>query len=144
MSSGHIISGVKTRSLFDTNEKEALISRIVMLYPGQHPLWGKMTLLEMLDHCALALEMALKPMPKDTCSPEACGAFWLWEKPDSQAERLNKLTLKKMTRLINLIKGFDCDNIPGRDYRVLGSMLCHEYGAIHFTHIDHHLTQFGK
>ena len=42
--------------IFNPNTTEALIARVEQLTPETQPLWGKMTVDQMLAHCSLAYE----------------------------------------------------------------------------------------
>lgn len=138
-------AGMRTGNLFNEREKRILISRIITLGPDQGPMWGRMSLADMLDHCALALESALMSGTRDMClqpCPELEYASRLWRCGihSFKADEIEK----KMMRLINFIKHFDREHMSKDAHPFLGDMIYKEFGEIHFLHLNHHLVQFGR
>lgn len=138
-------SSMRTGNLFNEKDKRYMISRIIALSPDQKPVWGRMSLSEMLDHCALALESALdsgiERVSKERCAElEYVSKLWYCDprlsfSPDTEL---------KMTVLINFVKYFKPEHMARGAYPFLGETIFKEFGEIHFLHLDHHLTQFGK
>ena len=51
------------KTLFDSDDRAALLARIARLQPDTAPRWGKMNAAQALRHCALALETATGDRP---------------------------------------------------------------------------------
>ena len=58
-------------SIFIPEETEKLVARIESLTPQNQPLWGKMTVSQMMAHCAIPYEM-------DPQNPPKIGFFLKW------------------------------------------------------------------
>lgn len=146
--------------IFNPNTTEALIARVEQLTPETQPLWGKMTVDQMLAHCSLAYEY--NNGQRQTKIP----AFMKWllrgmmrrviagERPykkNSPTASYFKVgdtavfTVEK-DRLLQNIRSYQeagAADATGRPHAWLGKMSAEDWSVTMFKHIDHHLTQFG-
>jgi hypothetical protein len=49
------------KNIFEKSTTEEVIARIGKLTPATSPLWGKMTVSQMLAHCCVTYEMLFEP-----------------------------------------------------------------------------------
>ena len=146
-------------SIFIPEETEKLVARIESLSPQNQPLWGKMTVAQMMAHCAIPYEM-------DPQNPPKIGFFLKWmmrnffkksmlsEKPYQhhiQTAPLFRMVNEKdfqeeKTRLIALVKASHAMGegfYQGLPHYALGRLSSNEWNTLLFKHLDHHLRQFG-
>ncbi len=146
-------------SIFIPEETEKLVNRIERLTPESQPLWGKMSVAQMMAHCALPYEMDYKNPPK-------IGFFLKWMMKlffknsmlNDQPYKRNIQTAppfrmvdqkdfhREKKRLIALIRaghamgeGF----YQGLPHYALGPLSSDEWSTLLYKHLDHHLRQFG-
>jgi len=144
------------KSIFDEAAREEIINRIKSLNENSPRQWGKMTISQMLKHCAQWDEMAfgkkkykqtllgrlfgkiaLKDMLKD--EPVRKGvptvpSFIIKENPDFAEEK------DKWIKLLNEYKHFSNE---GFIHPFFGAMKREDIGHLVYKHADHHLRQFG-
>ena len=147
------------QTLFDENDRTALLARIGALQPSASRQWGKMDVAQMLCHCAHALEtgsgdrpmkqsfvgkvlapfvrssvLGSKPFGKNSPTDPT---FVVSDERDFNAER---------TRLVGLIDRFASrgpDAAGTMTHSFFGKLTGDEWGRLMHKHIDHHLRQFG-
>ncbi|MCU0617752.1 MAG: DinB family protein [Gemmatimonadaceae bacterium] len=146
--------------LFDASEVARTIARLRTLDAARAPLWGRMTVAQMLAHCCVAYEMVYttthprpnplmrwvlrafvkqgvvgpKPYPKS--SPTA-PAFRITDQREFEAER---------ARLIAYVERVARDGraaFEGRESLSFGPLTAAEWNTLFAKHLDHHLRQFG-
>ena len=147
-------------NLFDHAEADVAIRRIEALTPDSTPLWGKMSVAQMLAHCIVAYDMVytgqfprpnpllrwvlrtmvkdkvvgLAPYPRNT--PTA-PAFRIKDERDFSKER---------ARLIAYVRRVASDGasaLEGRESPSFGPLTAAEWNVLFSKHLDHHLSQFG-
>lgn len=149
------------KNIFDNQVAQEFIGRIIQLTPETQPLWGKMSVDQMLAHCNVTYEYVFeegkykkpggfkkfilkafvkkyvvtdKPYKKN--SPTA---------PDFKISDKRNFDLEK-ARLIGFInkcvesggKYFD-----GKESHSFGKLSIQEWNTMFFKHLDYHLSQFG-
>lgn len=147
------------KNIFTEETSTEVINRLNRLNQGTKPLWGKMTVAQMLAHCSVTYELVYdnkhpkpnalkqfllklfvkklvvseKPYPKS--SPTA-SEFIVKDDKDFDTER---------TRLVNYIKktqelgeGY----FDGKASHSFGNLTKTEWNNMFYKHLDHHLNQF--
>ncbi len=148
------------KNIFDPPATAELIHRINSLNSETKPLWGKMSVDQMLAHCCVAYEMAFTDKhPK----PNALMRFIL--KSFVKNGVVNEVPYKKniktapqfiikdrknfgeeKARLINYLDqtcNLGSDHFEGKESLSFGPMTSIEWNNQFYKHLDHHLTQFG-
>ncbi|HTB51489.1 MAG TPA: DUF1569 domain-containing protein [Ferruginibacter sp.] len=148
-------------SVFDQTDVTEMINRIDNLKPSSKPLWGKMTVAQMLAHCNVSYELVYEnkhPKPnaftkillklflknlivKNTKpykkSLQTAPAFLIKEDKNFDEEK---------TRLINHIKKtqeLGGNYFDGKESHSFGRLTKHEWDVMFYKHLHHHLKQFG-
>ena len=147
-------------SLFTSTDVDALFNRIHNLQAGARPRWGTMTAASMLLHCRIVTEAILQQQPSDR-RPQP--KQWLLRtlvlngvvkiphgRPmpkhiaAQMAEAGDAVFEAERIRLHQAIEAF-----PGFQGRLngahphFGRMSHTDWGRFAWTHLDHHLRQFG-
>jgi Protein of unknown function (DUF1569) len=144
-------------NIFDTTDNQAMIERINKLTPETKALWGKMTVDQMLNHTAAAIEVAfgerelkinflmrfLGRMMKNKVfnaefkknSPTA-PEFIFKEKYDFETSK-NRL----IDAFTQFAKGYEAIKIMNHPF--WGKMTYDDWNKLMWNHVDHHLRQFG-
>lgn len=140
-------------------ERNALIVRITSLTGAEEPLWGKMNVSQMVEHCIRWEEMmagerkvkhiwlgylvgkiALKSMIRD-------------DKPVKQSlptfkelmiEEVNENFEKQKERWIGLLGNYQHSGATIFNHPFFGRMTSEQTGRLAYKHNDHHLRQFGR
>jgi hypothetical protein len=144
--------------VFRPEDRNDLISRIQKLTPNSKPLWGKMSVAEMLAHCQRPILVSLGEMKlkqgligllfgrmakKQMMSPKpfkknlpTVSEFKAVQNDGFDAEK---------TRLIHLIERFSGGPsvLTREPHPFFGRMTTEEWDVLQWKHLDHHLTQFG-
>lgn len=147
-------------SVFSPTDVATLIERINKLTPSTQPLWGKMSIAQMLAHCNVSYEMAytdkhpkpnalmklvLKLLVKNKVVSETpykhnnptAPAFLIKEDKNFEEEK---------TRLIDHINQtlqLGEEHFDGRESHSFGTLSANEWNNMFWKHLDHHLSQFG-
>lgn len=145
--------------IFDESIRIEVISRINLLSENNKPAWGKMTVVQMIKHCAICEEYyfgnvsakrsllgkilgkgALKQILKDDTSGIRKNA------PTAAQFRVNDTNLNFETEKgnwIRLIKRYEGYNKENFTHWFFGAMTKEQLGQFIYKHTDHHLKQFG-
>lgn len=151
---------VTSKTLFDAVVVDEVISRINFLTPVSQRLRGKMSVDQMLEHCALALDMAMGKTPTKR-------AFlwyifgWIAKRSTFKNEQFGK-NLPSIPEVITIWNHFDCDyekkrlivainefsaishdKIEHNVHAFFGKLTPEEWWILMYKHLDHHLRQFG-
>ena len=146
-------------TIFDKKTKEDVIARIRSLNPNSQPLWGKMTVAQMVRHCALCEayyqgkvnvkrsipgrvigKLALKGLLKDKQpglrknSPTPAPFLVEGDLGSLEEEK------EKWIALIRQYDNFHADHFV---HWFFGKMNREEIGQFVYRHTDHHLRQFS-
>ncbi len=148
------------KNCFDPVVSQELISRINRLTPSHSPLWGKMTVSQMLAHCSVAYEMVYtdkhpkpgkiicfllrlfvkKGVVNETPYPRnsrTAPAFIIKDKRNFEEEKSKLISyIQKTTDLGPMY-------FQGKESLSFGPLTTGEWNNLFYKHLDHHLTQFG-
>jgi len=148
------------KNVFDQQDALDFIRRINALSPETVPLWGKMTVEQMLAHCNVTYEMIyenyhprpnsfvkliLKLFVKNTVvskkpykqNGQTAPQFIIKDDRDFHTEK---------TRLIDYIiqtQQLGEHYFDGRESHSFGVLTVKEWNAMLSKHLEHHLSQFG-
>ena len=144
----------------DSNVRAMLIERLNKLTGEERPLWGKMTVNQMVSHLVQAGELPFAaglpdssnffsrtfvkplilyvlPMPKEVKTSPEMNQQENGRKPlEFNVDK--DLVIDLINKLADLPVDHDCKHHP-----FFGKMNAKEWGHIAHKHIDHHLKQFG-
>lgn len=146
--------------LFDAAGVAAVTQRLTALTPESRPLWGKMSVSEMLAHVNVAYEMVyttkhtrpnpitrwvlkrivkqkvVGPAPYPHNTPTA-PAFRISDARDFEVERDRLLAY--LQQVMHEGRG----TFEGRESLSFGPLTAVEWNVLFAKHLDHHLQQFG-
>lgn len=136
-----------------------MVDRIQKLTPETKPVWGKMTVAQMLAHAQVAMRVALgddklnqsfmglifgKMAKKQVLSPKpfkknlpTASQFIMKEEKDFSKEKDALLTL------IERMKKEGPEGTTKEPHPFFGKMTVEQWDYLQFKHLDHHLSQFG-
>lgn len=138
-----------------------IVDRISMLSENSLGRWGKMNVCQMLRHCDLVLQVALRKveLPRINVAYKTIGIF-------TKAEMyvFNNGIPRNMPTFQKLIVNFECDfdasktnlmktleefleaceksHLPDH-HRLFGEMTKKDWTFLEYKHLDHHLKQFN-
>ncbi|MEP6464917.1 MAG: DUF1569 domain-containing protein [Parafilimonas sp.] len=146
-------------TIFNLDDKNDIINRIDQLHPDSKPMWGKMSVAQMLAHCVvptkissgdiqskqiflgkifgkiakkqmLASEEMKKGLPTDP-------SFVIKHSPDFYTSQ------DELKAAIEKLYTTDKTALLQRKHPFFGKMTLEEWGILNYKHYDHHLKQFG-
>ncbi len=147
------------KTIFDKDVREVVIKRIQLLNENNWPHWGKMTVVQMVRHCALCEEYyqgkvnvkrsflgrifgkkALEGILKDEAT--ALGKNAPTSPQFIVSEQILNLEAEK-EKWMQLIAGYA--DFPQGEFVhwFFGKMTRKQLGEFIYKHCDHHLRQFG-
>jgi hypothetical protein len=147
-------------NIFNKQETDAVIARINKLTPDTKPLWGKMSVDQMLAHCNVSYELAyenihpkpnalmkvfLKLLVKQSVVNETpykknlrtAPVFLITDSKNFEAEK------KRLIGYIKKTQELGADHFDGRASHSFGKLTKAEWNNMFAKHLDHHLVQFG-
>ncbi|MGR3809345.1 DUF1569 domain-containing protein [Jiulongibacter sp. NS-SX5] len=148
-----------TRS-FDKEYADQVIARINSLKPNSQPIWGKMTVSQMLAHLSVAYEMTYEdkhPAPKGLMklmlkmfvknmvvgskpykkNTRTAPAFLITDDRDFETEK------KRLIDFILKTQKLGANHFDGKENLSFGKLTKDEWSIMFAKHLDHHLSQFG-
>jgi hypothetical protein len=147
-----------TKSIFEPEAKQEIFNRIEKLTPGSERLWGKMTVSQMLAHCANAMGLAMgKIKPKK----QFIGIIgWIFRSSYSNEKNFPKnfktikggdvidekdfeAEKKRLMAEIEEMHGGGEKVCTDHPHPIMGKFNPDEWGKGMYKHLDHHLRQFG-
>jgi len=145
------------KTILDKTTREELMARISSLNANSNAQWGKMTVYQMLKHCAVWEEMAQgKKLYKQVFLGRLFGKKALSDfiKNDKPVKRnLPTMPNFKMNgdgdveaekaRWIALLQEYTQTPLNGFMHPFFGKLTADEAGRLAYKHSDHHLRQFG-
>lgn len=147
------------KSLFETEGKNEVLSRLTSLSERSTALWGKMTVAQMLAHCGNALEMAMGIIhPKRVFIGRLIGSLLKHKYEDDTPFSKSSPTSKEIEvrdvrnftdekkRLIALIEKFHAGKEGGvtkSPHPFFGTLTPMAWGKGMYKHLDHHFRQFN-
>lgn len=148
------------KNVFDKKEAEAIIDRIHKLMSNSKPLWGKMTVEQMLAHCNITYEMVydskhkkpnvfikfiLKTFVKNKVVNEASykqnnptGPQFIIKDKKYFEEEMNQLI-----GYINKTQELGEYYFDNKESHSFGKLTKTEWNNMFYKHLDHHLKQYG-
>lgn len=148
------------KNIFTKEVTNEVIARINNLTSESQPKWGKMSVAQMLAHCAVTYEMVYTDKhPK----PNAFTKFILKlfvkkivvsEKPYAKNgrtapqflisdERVFATEKQRLINFINQTQELGESYFDGKESHSFGKLTSQEWNNSFYKHLDHHLTQFG-
>ena len=148
------------KSVYNQTDTAEIISRINKLTPETKPLWGKMSVDQMLAHLNVAYEMAfednhpkpgafkrflLKTFVKDTVvndkpykrSSQTAPEFLIKDSKNFNQEK------QRLIAYINKTQQLGQPHFEGKPSHSFGELTSSEWNNMFYKHLDHHLSQFG-
>lgn len=148
------------KNIFTPPVTAELIQRINSLSKNTKPLWGKMSVDQMLAHCCVAYEMAhtnkhpkpnafmrllLKsfvkkgvvnevPYPRNS---RTAPAFIISDRKNFEEEK------DRLIKYLQQTYDLGSEHFEGKESLSFGPMSSIEWNNLFYKHLDHHLTQFG-
>jgi len=148
------------KNIFDAADVQEMVDRIDKLTPQSQPIWGKMTVSQMLAHCSVSYEMVYEdkhpkpnafaklfikafvknavvgPKPYKRNTPTA-PAFKMTGDKDFDAEK------KRLVHYLHKTQQLGEAYFDGRESLSFGKLTISEWNILFYKHLDHHLQQFG-
>lgn len=151
---------MKMLNVFDLTDSETIINRISCLESTIRPLWGKMSVSQMLAHCNVTYEMAyedihpkpnvfLKFIMKLFIKPgvvnetpfkkngQTAPQFIISDSRDFQKEK------ERIIEYIRKTQKLGSQYFEGKESHSFGNLSATEWNNMFYKHLDHHLNQFG-
>lgn len=148
-------------SLLDPEARKVLIARIGLLRPDSNNLWGNINVNQMLLHCIRGIQVAygertLTPKGTNKLGGMFQRFFIMSTDFPSQAEQAetfpdmdlldpgeNPTDFEALQKeLVNAIKKYPAKPTL-KEHPIMGEFNDWNWGRLNYTHIHHHLTQFG-
>lgn len=148
-------------NIFTQSVSDKLIGRINHLTATATPVWGKMSVSQMMAHCNVSYEMAFEdkhPKPNffmgfilktfikkslvDDITPykknsPTAPAFIIKQEKNFEIEK--KRLIDYLKKSVELGESY----FDGKESLSFGKMSLTEWNNLFYKHLDHHLTQFG-
>jgi len=147
-------------SIFNPADVAKITGRINQLTPTTQPLWGKMSVGQMLAHCNVSYEMVytdkhpkpnafmkfiLKALVKDAVvgpkpykrNSRTGPAFLVTEEKDFAAEKAR--LIDHLNKTLELGES----HFDGKESHSFGPLNKTQWNIMFAKHLDHHLSQFG-
>lgn len=148
------------KSLFDYDTHQEILDRIEQLDESKKPIWGKMNVVQMLNHTQRPLKVANGRMVlTDSPNPFMRLAFRLYkshmynDKPwkqnlptvkDFMVDNVGSFKEEKQHLLENINEFQKKDlNLHWPKHPFFGEFTTDQWGKMQYKHLDHHLRQFG-
>ncbi|MDB5230623.1 MAG: hypothetical protein JWN76_1428 [Chitinophagaceae bacterium] len=147
------------KNLFEPGVADEILNRVSNLSADTKPLWGKMSVAQMVAHCQAPTEIALgdKKLKKSFIGflfGKIAKKQLLEEKPFKKSlptapefvvknERKFEQEKQKLETLIHRLVIADKDLIASHIHPFFGKMTAEQWGILNYKHLDHHLRQFG-
>jgi uncharacterized protein DUF1569 len=148
------------KSLFNQTEYQEIRQRVASLQDHNVRKWGKMTVAQMMAHCSIGFEKATGELPfedksnflmrtlvkKIVLNAVKKGDLGKNQKtfPDYEItdERDFNKEKKRLLENLHAFFQFGFQNEPGK-HPYFGKFSKENWGALQYSHTDHHLKQFG-
>jgi hypothetical protein len=146
------------KSVFNLSDKAEFIERINKLTPASQPLWGKMSVSQMLAHCQVVIKLAIGELQlKRSLLGVVFGNIAKRQILGDGPVKHNMPTFKQAR--ITEEEGFDAEKagliklvekfaegpevITKARHPFFGPLTIAEWDTLQVKHLDHHLSQFG-
>lgn len=144
------------KNLFDDSSRQEIIERVNKLTSDSKPLWGKMSVAQMLAHNIIPMELALNnKKPARLFMGKIIGGFVKKTLLSPKPFKKNGFTPKEFKidseqdfseqkkKVLEIINKFRKGAITDKVHPFFGKMSEEEWGQLQYKHLDHHLQQFG-
>jgi hypothetical protein len=148
------------KNIFQKEVTDEVISRINKLTPDSRPLWGKMSVAQMLAHCSVTYEYEFENIHK---KPNPLMGFFLRnfvkgfivnEKPFKKniqtspafiikGDKDFNLEKKRLTEYLIRTQQLGQNHFHNKEQLSFGKLTGQEWNNMFYKHLDHHLNQFG-
>ncbi|RNL54069.1 DUF1569 domain-containing protein [Pedobacter jejuensis] len=148
------------KNIFQAEITSEVIDRINKLTPTTTPLWGKMSVSQMLAHCNVSYELVYdniypkpgafmkfilknlvkskvvseKPYPE---SSQTAPQFIIKDEKEFEKEK------QRLIEYINKTQQLGENHFDGKESHSFGKLTKSEWNNMFYKHLDHHLNQFG-
>lgn len=146
-------------TLFNPDTLKTIQARVDALSPSATRQWGKMTVTQMMEHTARALEMAAGKTPSKqallgkligwTVKKRFLGPQPFPKNGPTAPEFIVKddpafdETKKRLQALLSEFHSLGERGCDGNVHKFFGPLTGAEWGITQYKHLDHHLRQFG-
>jgi hypothetical protein len=149
------------KSVFDKTVCDELASRINNLSADAKPLWGKMSVGQMLAHCSVTYEYLFEPTKYKKPSGFVKLMLKLFvkslvvgDKPYKKSSQTapdfiikgDKNLEEEKARIISYIyqvQALGAQHFDGKESHSFGKLTTQEWNTMFYKHLDYHLGQFG-
>ncbi len=144
------------KSLFEPETHQEIVNRLKNLSPESTPLWGKMTVGQMLAHCQFPLKIALSTKPRKRIWNPLPLLFkrslyndkpWRKNIPTAKKAKITDQRdfLVERSKLFSMIDAFyeKRNQTKFETHPFFGDFTPEQWGKLEYKHLDHHLKQFG-
>jgi hypothetical protein len=149
------------KNLFEPIVAEDVCNRIDQLNPDSQPMWGSMSVGQMLAHCNVTYEYVFEP--HKYAKPGALKKFFIslfvkrmvvgnkpYKKNSPTAPDFKQTSPKEFNhekeRLVSFVRKvaeLGGDYFNGKESHSFGNLTKEEWNTMFYKHLDHHLSQFG-
>lgn len=150
---------MKFKNLFEEENSEEIISRIMNLSSNSQALWGTMTVNQMIDHCIKPLDVATGKLKLKRSLLGVLFGGWAKKKlledkdfprnsptaPEFRVQTPREFSDAQQS-LINAVRSFQKEGENGltkEKHPFFGPLSTSEWLLLQYKHLDHHLRQFG-
>jgi hypothetical protein len=149
------------KNVFDKTVCDELASRINNLSADAKPLWGKMSVGQMLAHCSVTYEYLFEPTKYKKPSGFVKLMLKLFvkslvvgDKPYKKSSQTapdfiikgDKNLEEEKARIISYIyqvQALGAQHFDGKESHSFGKLTTQEWNTMFYKHLDYHLGQFG-
>ena len=148
------------KNIFTKEITEGVVARIEDLTSQTQPIWGKMSVAQMLAHCCVTYEMVyadkhprpnaftrflMKTLIKNIVTSEkpyvkngrTAKQFVITDSKNFKTEK------KRLIDFITKTQQLGEQEFEGKESHSFGKLTAKEWNNLFYKHVDHHLRQFG-
>ena len=148
------------KNIFTKEITEGVVARIEYLTSQTQPIWGKMSVAQMLAHCCVTYEMVytdkhprpnaftrfmMKTLIKNIITSEkpyvkngrTAKQFVITDSKNFETEK------KRLIDFITKTQQLGEQEFEGKESHSFGKLTAKEWNNLFYKHVDHHLRQFG-
>lgn len=148
------------KNIFTKEVTNEVIDRIEKLTSKTQPIWGEMSVAQMLAHCCITYEMVFtnKHTQPNTFTKFILKLFVkkivVSEKPYAKngrtapqflivEEKIFETEKKRLIDFLNKTQQLGEQEFEGKESHSFGNLTAKEWNNLFYKHLDHHLRQFG-
>jgi hypothetical protein len=148
------------KNIFTNEITDEVVARIKNLSSESQPIWGKMSVAQMLAHCCVTYEMVytdkhprpngfsrfmMKVLIKNIVTSEksyvkngrTAKQFVMADSKNFETEK------KRLIDFITKTQQLGTQEFEGKESHSFGNLTAKEWNNMFYKHLDHHLNQFG-